>query len=1093
MKPFSVILSFLLIVGLLPSVSWAEESSVEEDATVEKSNRSSLDQKGSDVSSGESNEQSVESGSQDATSSADASVSSNSDNKADGDTLEVKTDDNSGSDKSADEATETENAQSSEDASADSSTDEGEFTYEISGSSVTITGYTGYLPSLEVPSEIDGLEVTAIAEEAFKDFTWLEEVALPSTLKSLGQGAFKGCVSLKAVSIPDNVTSIPDYCFRSCSALAAVDIPEGVSSIGFMAFMDCGNLSGLQLPSTLETIAGSAFDDCDSLLAVDVPEGVESIGSCAFLGCGKLKAVSLPASLTDVDSYAFSNLPSGSVIAVKSVRLYYKLSGNELYVSNKSTSVVANIVDDNKVSYQIIDDVSSVAGYSGTEASVGVQSALSDEVETEDSSEVTVSYDVKAIGEGSFEGSSIQSVVLPEGITSIGDRAFANSSSLTNLTVSNDKDSDDDTISMASIDDCNDAVVAVLPSTVTSIGAQAFSSCVAIKDLDIPSSVQSIGDDAFQGMGADTTILVHTATAYEQAVAACSNSKATVVYGTSDDKYTYDMSGVAFDGATFEYDGSPHSVFVSGDLPDGVSVSYSGNGVVDSGRHTVTASFEVDEGACNPIPDMTAEIEITPKKIGAPSASQGLVYDGGVKTGVEDGEGYVRDGVYSASAAGSYSAKVTPVANYCWEDGTREPVEVAWSIAKRPATITVNAASKIFGEQDPGFSGGVDGLVSAGDLGDVAYGRAAGDEGKEDAGSDVTVTASYTTNGNYEVEVVPAKLAIEAKGIDGAEVNLEEGELAYDGSAVEPAVRSVVLADGTELSDADYDISYSDNDKPGTATVAVEGKGNYRGTASATFVIGKRTYDMSGVAFDGATFEYDGSPHSVFVSGDLPDGVSVSYSGNGVVDSGRHTVTASFEVDEGACNPIPDMTAEMTVVKKPGYISFVQPFVTKIYGIGSFNNQVKKLGDGAVYYSSSNPSIVSVDVSGTLKVRGVGRATVTASLAEGKNYLSSSASFSVVVNPEGTKITKLIKKKKGFTAKWSKRTTQTDGYQIRYSAKKNMTKSKSVVVGKAKTVTKAIKKLKKKTTYYVQIRTYKKVGGVKFYSAWSSSKKVKTK
>ena len=173
-------------------------------------------------------------------------------------------------------------------------------------------------------------------------------------------------------------------------------------------------------------------------------------------------------------------------------------------------------------------------------------------METEDSSEVAVSYDVKAISEGSFEGSSMQSVVLPEGITSIGDRAFANSSSLASLTVSNDKCSTDSAISTASIDDCNDAVVAVLPSTVTSIGAQAFSSCAAIKDLDIPSSVQSIGNDAFQGMGADTTIHVHTATAYEQAVAACYNSEATVVYGASDDKCTYDMSGVAFDGATFE-------------------------------------------------------------------------------------------------------------------------------------------------------------------------------------------------------------------------------------------------------------------------------------------------------------------------------------------------------------------------------------------------------------------------------------------------------------------------------------------------------------------------------------------------------------
>ena len=90
---------------------------------------------------------------------------------------------------------------------------------------------------------------------------------------------------------------------------------------------------------------------------------------------------------------------------------------------------------------------------------------------------------------------------------------------------------------------------------------------------------------------------------------------------------------------------------------------------------------------------------------------------------------------------------------------------------------------------------------------------------------------------------------------------------------------------------------------------------------------------------------------------------------------------------------------------------------------------------------------------------------------------------------------KLAKAKKAFTVKWKKQTgknlKQFDGYQIRYSLKKNMSAAKTVNVKK----TAASRKIKgnAKTTYYVQVRTYKTVKGVKYYSAWTKTKSVKTK
>ena len=114
------------------------------------------------------------------------------------------------------------------------------------------------------------------------------------------------------------------------------------------------------------------------------------------------------------------------------------------------------------------------------------------------------------------------------------------------------------------------------------------------------------------------------------------------------------------------------------------------------------------------------------------------------------------------------------------------------------------------------------------------------------------------------------------------------------------------------------------------------------------------------------------------------------------------------------------------------------------------------------------------------------------------NYTGSKTAY-FSLNPKGTKLSKLTKKKKSFTAKWKKQTAnmgngKINGYQIQCSLKKNFASgNKTVTVGDVKKTSRTVKGVKAKKTYYVRIRTYKKVGGKTFYSPWSGVKKVKTK
>ena len=121
----------------------------------------------------------------------------------------------------------------------------------------------------------------------------------------------------------------------------------------------------------------------------------------------------------------------------------------------------------------------------------------------------------------------------------------------------------------------------------------------------------------------------------------------------------------------------------------------------------------------------------------------------------------------------------------------------------------------------------------------------------------------------------------------------------------------------------------------------------------------------------------------------------------------------------------------------------------------------------------------------------VGKALVTLTF---RNGYRGNMYANFVINPKKTSLSKVTAAKKAFTVKWKKLTTQTTGYQIQYSTDKGFKKgNKTVNITKNKTTSKKVTGLKAKKTYYVRIRTYKTVGGVKYYSGWSASKKVKTK
>ena len=130
---------------------------------------------------------------------------------------------------------------------------------------------------------------------------------------------------------------------------------------------------------------------------------------------------------------------------------------------------------------------------------------------------------------------------------------------------------------------------------------------------------------------------------------------------------------------------------------------------------------------------------------------------------------------------------------------------------------------------------------------------------------------------------------------------------------------------------------------------------------------------------------------------------------------------------------------------------------------------------------------------GTFAANMPGTYSMTVTPKDTDNFNTVTKSYSIGVQP--TAIKKLSRARKAFTVKVYKRPKNlVNGYQVLYSLNSNMAGAKCKTIGtKYKKTSKKIRSLKKKRTYFVQVRTYKTIGKTKYYSGWSGVSAVTTK
>lgn len=116
----------------------------------------------------------------------------------------------------------------------------------------------------------DGILVTTITEDCFKNNTIIKTIQLPSSITILPIKAFSGCTALQTVLMErcEGITAVPNECFYNCKKLTTVALPNSIQSIGTSAFNTCEKLTSFTVKKNVVSIGAYAFKGCKLLTTV---------------------------------------------------------------------------------------------------------------------------------------------------------------------------------------------------------------------------------------------------------------------------------------------------------------------------------------------------------------------------------------------------------------------------------------------------------------------------------------------------------------------------------------------------------------------------------------------------------------------------------------------------------------------------------------------------------------------------------------------------------------------------------------------------------------------------------------------------------
>ena len=423
-----------------------------------------------------------------------------------------------------------------------------------------------------------------------------------------------------------------------------------------------------------------------------------------------------------------------------------------------------------------------------------------------------------------------------------------------------------------------------------------------------------------------------------------------------------EIEGVTFTGDTFTYDGTERSIFVTG-LLEGATVEYANNGHINAGTYTVTATVSQEN-----YNDKVLNADLVINKAEAvitADAVQSFTYDGTVKN------------VVATLNHSETELVFTPQRGYT-DAGTR-PVTISaeetsnyLSASREVSLVIKNAEIEGVAFENKTFT--YDGSTKSIEVNGLPAGTSVSYENNDQTQAGTYKVTATVSQENYNDKILNADLVInKAEAVITADA---VQNFTYDG-----AVKNIAAS----LNHEEAELMYSPQQgftNAGTyeVTISSEETDNYLSASKEVSLVIENA-EITGLAFEGTTFTYDGTSHRIAVTG-LPEGATVKYVDNGQINAGTYTVTATVS-QENYNDRV--LTADL-IIDKAGAVITANAVQTFTY-------------DGAVknIAATLNHEEAELMYSPTQGFTNAGTYDVSISAEETDNYLPASKEVSLVI------------------------------------------------------------------------------------------------
>lgn len=336
----------------------------------------------------------------------------------------------------------------------------------------------------------------------------IRRVEIGSGVTRIGAWAFED-TNITSLTIPGSVTAIGDYGVNSNRYLAELTLQPGLKSIGKEAFSYSKRLTTVTIPNGVTTIGEEAFAHCwtqlpksDSftgLTTVTIPGSVTSIGKNAFTDNQQLTTVNFDGTQEQWNAAGGKNagVPSSATFHCVKVAasgscgtgVKWSLASNGvLTITGTGKGIMKDYAEGSTKPWESNGDIKQIIICEGI-THIG-DHAFANSPATR----VSLPESLTSIGTRAFAGAAITAMTIPGSVTTIGVEVFWGCSELTSLTIC-----DGVTAIESAFGKCTGLTELVLPDSVTTIGTQAFYRCTGLRTVTLSKNLISIGYMAFSG------------------------------------------------------------------------------------------------------------------------------------------------------------------------------------------------------------------------------------------------------------------------------------------------------------------------------------------------------------------------------------------------------------------------------------------------------------------------------------------------------------------------------------------------------------------------------------------------------------------